>query len=119
MQHFLLLVSTLSPAGVFAETERTIEDESIYDLLVDRFNNGDGNNDFDVNTQDLVRSTVVTLTGLYDRLPHIIRMGFTTVSLGPVFETESYDGNKVLDYTKLEPHFGTAEEFVEDDQSNS
>ena len=43
---FLLLVSTLSPAVVFAETERTIEDESIYDLLVDRFNNGDGTNDY-------------------------------------------------------------------------
>ena len=108
----LLLISTINPAGVFADDKRTIEDESIYDLLVDRFNNGDGNNDFDVNTQDLSAFNGGDFNGIVERLPHIIRMGFTTVSLGPVFETESYDGNKVLDYTKLDPHFGTADEFV-------
>jgi cyclomaltodextrinase / maltogenic alpha-amylase / neopullulanase len=110
---FLLLVSTLSPAGVFAETERTIEDESIYDLLVDRFNNGDGNNDFDVNTQDLSAFNGGDFTGVSTRLEHIVGMGFTLISLGPVFETETYDGSKVLDYTKLEPHFGTDDEFAE------
>lgn len=108
---FLLLVSTLFPAGVFAETERTIEDESIYDLLVDRFNNGDGKNDFDVNTQDLNAFNGGDFTGIATRLEHIVRMGFTLISLGPVFETETYDGSKVLDYAKLEPHFGTTEEF--------
>ncbi|NYF23974.1 alpha-amylase family glycosyl hydrolase [Sporosarcina sp. JAI121] len=108
---FLLLVSTLSPAGVLAETERTIEDESIYDLLVDRFNNGDGRNDFDVNTKDMNAFNGGDFTGVATRLEHIVKMGFTLISLGPVFETESYDGSKVLDYTKLEPHFGTDKEF--------
>ncbi|WP_186669246.1 alpha-amylase family glycosyl hydrolase [Sporosarcina sp. BP05] len=108
---FLLLVSTLSPAGVFAETERTIEDESIYDLLVDRFNNADGKNDIDVNTQDLSAFSGGDFTGVGTRLEHIVRMGFTLISLGSVFETETYDGSKVLDYAKLEPHFGTSEEF--------
>ena len=109
---FLLLITTLSPAGVFAETKRTIEDESIYDLLVDRYNNGDGNNDFEVNTQDLTAFNGGDFTGIGTRLEHIMRMGFTLISLGPVFETESYDGSKVLDYTKIEPNFGTDEEFV-------
>jgi len=108
---FLLLVSTLSPAGVFAETERTIEDESIYDLLVDRFNNGDGKNDFDVNTQDMTVFSGGDFTGVGARLEHIVRMGFTLISLGPVFETETYDGSKVLDYAKFDTHFGTSEEF--------
>ncbi len=108
----LLLVSTLNPTGVFAKTDRTIEDESIYDLLVDRFNNGDGHNDFNVNTQDLSAFNGGDFTGIVLRLEHIISMGFTTISLGPVFKTESYDGSKVLDYTKLEPHFGTDEEFI-------
>ncbi|EGQ19262.1 alpha-amylase [Sporosarcina newyorkensis 2681] len=108
-----LLVSTVNPAAVFADEKRTIEDKSIYDLLVDRFNNGNGNNDFDVNARDLSAFNGGDFNGIVERLPHITTMGFTTVSLGPVFEAESYDGNKVLDYTKLDPHFGTADEFVE------
>lgn len=107
----LLLVSTLYPAGVFAKADRTIEDESIYDLLVDRFNNGDGRNDYNVDTQDLSAFNGGDFTGIETRLEHIAGMGFTIISLGPVFATESYDGSKVLDYTKLEPQFGTDKEF--------
>ncbi|WP_318615746.1 alpha-amylase family glycosyl hydrolase [Sporosarcina sp. YIM B06819] len=109
----LLLVSTLFPAGVFAQAERTIEDESIYDLLVDRYNNGDGLNDYNVDTQNLSAFNGGDFTGIGTRLEHIAAMGFTVISLGPVFATESYDGSKVLDYTKLEPHFGTDKEFSE------
>jgi len=108
----LLLVSTLYPAGVFAKADRTIEDESIYDLLVDRYNNGDGRNDYNVDTQDLSVFNGGDFTGIETRLEHIAGMGFTVISLGPVFATESYDGSKVLDYTKLEPHFGTDKEFT-------
>lgn len=108
----IVLGSTLLPSGVFAEGKRTIEDESIYDLLVDRFNNGSGKNDIGVNAKDLAAFNGGDFQGIVDRLTHITDMGFTMVSLGPVFESESYDGKKVLDYTKLEPHFGTDEEFV-------
>lgn len=107
----LLLVSTLYPAGVFAKADRTIEDESIYDLLVDRFNNGDGRNDYNVDTQDLSAFNGGDFTGIETRLEHIAGMGFTVISLGPIFATESYDGSKVLDYTQLEPQFGTDAEF--------
>jgi len=110
---FLLLLTTLNPSGAFAETEKTIEDESIYDLLVDRFNNADGRNDFDVNTKDPNAFNGGDFTGVSTRLEHIVGMGFTLISLGPVFETETYDGNEVLDYTKFDPHFGTDAEFSE------
>ncbi|MFJ7932870.1 alpha-amylase family glycosyl hydrolase [Sporosarcina sp. NPDC096371] len=109
----LLLVTTLHPTGVFAKTERTIEDESIYDLLVDRYNNGVGSNDYNVDTQDLSAFNGGDFIGIENRLQHIIDMGFTLISLGPIFATESYDGSKVLDYSKLEPHFGTDKELNE------
>lgn len=108
----IVLSSVLFPSAKLADTERTIEDETIYDLLVDRYNNGNFNNDFEVDTQDLRAFNGGDFNGIIDRLLHITEMGFTTVSIGPVFETETYDGKKVLDYTKLEPHFGTDEEFV-------
>nr|WP_316047391.1 alpha-amylase family glycosyl hydrolase [Planococcus glaciei] len=38
-------------------------------------------------------------------------MGFTVLSIGPVFSSATYDGQQVLDYNEFERHFGTKEEF--------
>ncbi len=107
----LLLVSFLQPLTPLADTNKTIEDESIYDLLVDRFNNGNGTNDKNTNSLDPTAFNGGDFTGIGLRLQHIQEMGFTTISVGPVFKTASYDGTQVLDYSKLEPRFGTKEEF--------
>lgn len=107
----LLLFQIVMPATSLAKGESTIEDESIYDLLVDRFNNGDGKNDIDVDAQDPFAFNGGDFAGIASRLQHIIDMGFTLISIGPVFETETYDGGKPLSYTKLEPHFGTEDEL--------
>lgn len=108
---FLLFISAFMPAAAFAKAERGILDESIYDLLVDRFNNGARNNDIDVDTHNGNAFNGGDFVGVQARLQHIIDMGFTMISLGPVFKTETYDGNGVLSYTELEPHFGTEEEL--------
>ncbi|MDV6376925.1 alpha-amylase family protein, partial [Sporosarcina sp. GW1-11] len=94
-------------------TETSFSDESIYDLLVDRFNNGLGSNDYDVNAQDPSVFNGGDFAGISNRLQHILDMHFTTISLGPVFKTATYDGKQVLDYSEIEPHFGTKEEFKE------
>ncbi|WP_252502435.1 alpha-amylase family glycosyl hydrolase [Sporosarcina sp. Marseille-Q4943] len=109
---FLLFISTMMPAAASAEAGRGIMDESIYDLLVDRFNNGAGKNDIDVDTHKGDAFNGGDFIGIQARLQHIIDMGFTMISLGPIFKTETYDGNSVLSYTELEPHFGTKEELV-------
>ncbi|KXH79768.1 alpha-amylase family glycosyl hydrolase [Sporosarcina sp. HYO08] len=120
---FGLIISTLiigvilQPLTSFAESERKIEGESIYDLLVDRFNNGDGRNDFDIDIKDPLAFQGGDFVGVVDRLEHIAGMGFTMISLGTVFQAENYDGSKVLDYKTLEPHFGTEEQFTEMIQS--
>ena len=106
-----LLLPTLHPTNTLAATQPAIIDETIYDLLVDRFNNGDGTNDHGANSLDPYAFNGGDFVGINLRLQHIIEMGFTTISVGPIFETESYDGAKVIDYSKLDPHFGTADEF--------
>lgn len=106
-----LLLTAAWPAAASAKGERTIKDESIYDLLVDRFNNGDGGNDGNADSQDPQAFNGGDFTGISLRLQHILDMGFTAVSVGPVFKTATYDGTQVLDYTKLEDHFGTEEDF--------
>ncbi|WP_432357656.1 alpha-amylase family glycosyl hydrolase [Sporosarcina sp. UB5] len=108
---FLLFISVVLPAVAFAEAERGIMDESIYDLLVDRFNNGAGKNDIDVDTHNGYAFNGGDFIGIEGRLQHIIDMGFTMISLGPIFKTDTYDGNGVTSYFELEPHFGTEKEL--------
>ncbi|MDN4606850.1 alpha-amylase family glycosyl hydrolase [Sporosarcina highlanderae] len=110
---FLLFISTVMPVGVSAKAERNINDESIYDLLVDRYNNGDRKNDLDVDIHDDYAFHGGDFVGIEGRLQHIIEMGFTMISIGPVFKSESYDGNKALSYSELDPHFGTDDELTD------
>lgn len=104
----LLLPTT---AGVAAEETRTIEDESIYDVLVDRYFNKQIQNDYEVDATDPAAFSGGDFAGMESELAHVRDMGFTMLSVGPVFQTASYDGRQVLDYSQLERHFGTAEEF--------
>jgi cyclomaltodextrinase len=106
-----LLVSLISPLTTYAATKDTIEDESIYDLLVDRYFNNTIENDFEVDTRTPEAFAGGDFTGVVEKLDHIEKLGFSMVSLGPVFSTETYDGKRVLDYGELERHFGTSEEL--------
>ena len=116
MTHFIIVtlfltMSIATAAPVNAESMKTIEDESIYDLLVDRFFNGSGLNDNDVNTKDPNAFNGGDFQGLISKKAFIEQMGFSIVSIGSVFQTEKYDGSMPTSYTKLEPHFGTEEEL--------
>lgn len=108
-----LLATTLAFAPVQAEEkqERTIIDESIYDVLIDRYFNGSGENDQDVNTQDIEAFAGGDFAGLVSRGDHLVNLGYTMISIGSVFPTERYDGSMVTTYEGFEPHFGTEEEF--------
>lgn len=107
-----LLLTTALPSVASAKDERTIQDESIYDLLVDRFNNGSGNNDGVSDAQDLSAFNGGDFVGISLRLEYLIEMGFTSISIGSVFETANYSGTEVIDYTQFEPRFGTEEDFT-------
>lgn len=110
-----VLLSTTFAFASSASAEdkaKTIADESIYDLLVDRFFNGTGKNDDEqVNAKDPEMFAGGDFDGLVKKVDYISKMGYTIVSVGSVLETEKYDGSMVTSYTALEPHFGTEEEF--------
>ncbi|WP_241535814.1 alpha-amylase family glycosyl hydrolase [Indiicoccus explosivorum] len=105
----LVLLTAIPP--VMAEEERTLNDETIYDTLTDRFFNKTIENDFDVDTQLETAFHGGDFNGLIEELDHVEKMGFTMLSIGPVFSTETYDGRTVIDYRKLERHFGTEAEL--------
>lgn len=107
----VLLISLVNP--VAAKGKNSLQDEIIYDLLVDRYFNKVIQNDYEVDSRDLTAFNGGDFKGLTSEMQYIKDMGFTMVSIGPVFATATYDGKKVIDYQQFERHFGTEEEFQE------
>ena len=107
----MLLVSIVGQSSAHAESNKDIQDESIYDLLVDRFYNKTIENDYEVNTQNPAVFAGGDFLGVLEKIDYLHEMGFTIASLGPVFSSDTYDGQRVVDYSTLERHFGTDEEF--------
>ena len=111
---------------------RLPEDEVIYFLLPDRFENGDASNDkgglrgdrlatgFDPTHKGYFHGG--DLKGLTRRLDYIEGMGATAVWLSPIFknkpvqgpkgqESAGYHGYWVTDFTTVDPHLGTDSDF--------
>ncbi|QED47194.1 alpha-amylase family glycosyl hydrolase [Cytobacillus dafuensis] len=108
-----LLLFYALPVGAVEKEDRKWQDESIYFLMVDRFNNGDFKNDFHVNVKDPKSFHGGDFQGIIEKLDYIKDMGFTTILLTPVFDNEDkgYHGYWVKDFYNTEEHFGTIDDF--------
>jgi glycosidase len=112
--------------------ERLPQDEVIYFLLPDRFENGDPANDrggleggrlvtgFDPANKGFYHGG--DLKGVLARLDYIESLGATAIWLAPVFknkpvqglpghESAGYHGYWVTDFTHVDPHFGTEQDL--------
>jgi len=116
---------------------RPAEDEVVYFVLPDRFENADESNDLgDVEGGRLDHGFDPThkgffhggdLKGLTARLDYIEDLGATAIWLGPIYknkpvqgppgeETAGYHGYWITDFTRVDPHFGAnadLKEFVD------
>ena len=93
-------------------------DEVIYQVLVDRFANGDVNNDYKVRPGYLARFQGGDWRGLADHLDYIKELGVTTLWISPVVknvetdaDVDSYHGYWAQDLTQTNPHFGDLAEL--------
>lgn len=117
--------------------DRQPQDEIVYFVLPDRFENGDPANDrgglegdrlatgFDPTHKGFFHGG--DLKGLTARLDYIQSLGATAIWLGPIYknkpvqgppgdESAGYHGYWITDFTTVDPHFGTTEDmraFVE------
>jgi glycosidase len=133
MPYFPLIVALgalIAPAAFGAEIsrDRLPQDEVVYFLLPDRFENGDPSNDRGGLSGDRLRTGFDPasrgfyhggdLQGVISRLDYIRALGATAVWLAPVFrnkpvqgaageESAGYHGYWVTDFTHVDPHFGT------------
>lgn len=108
-----LLLFGVLPVQAVEKDGRKWQDETIYFLMVDRFNNGDQKNDKKVDANDLLAYNGGDFKGIIDRLGHIKDMGFSAIMLTPIFDNVEggYHGYWVNDFYKTEEHFGTMKEF--------
>ena len=135
----LALVLSLAPAAVptlaAAQSlrDRLPQNEVIYFLLPDRFDNGDAGND----TGGLRGSRLATgfdptdkgfyhggdLKGVMRRLDYIQALGATAIWVAPVFrnkpvqgapghESAGYHGYWITDFTHVDPHLGSDADFA-------
>ncbi|QDX26665.1 alpha-amylase [Sphingomonas suaedae] len=131
----ILAIAIASPAlsqTAPALRERTAEQEILYFMLPDRFENGDPTNDrggiagdrlthgFDPTHKGFFHGG--DLKGLIARLDYIQGLGATAIWLGPIYknkpvqggpgqESAGYHGYWITDFTRVDPHFGTNAEM--------
>lgn len=133
---FLAMSACLSPAArpVSEPTfrDRLPQDEVIYFVLPDRFENGDPSNDtggipggrlahgFDPAARGFYHGG--DLKGLVQRLDYIAGLGATAIWLGPIYqnkavqgrpgeESAGYHGYWITDFTAPDAHFGTEDDL--------
>lgn len=107
-----LFVSGLNVAAA-EQKDKSWQDESIYYLMIDRFNNGDSSNDFDVDANDPKAYHGGDFKGVTLQLDYLKDMGFSTILLTPIFDNEEngYHGYWTKDFNKLDEHFGSEADF--------
>lgn len=108
-----MLLATAIQLPASAQEKRTIQDESIYDVLVDRYFNKTSKNDYETDPDDPSSFAGGDFGGLQEKFNYIYDMGYTIISLGTIFSTDKYDGSLPTSHTTLERRFGTEEELDE------
>ncbi len=88
-------------------------DQVIYQVLVDRFANGDAGNDFNIDTSSQARWHGGDWAGLEAKLPYLDELGVTAVWISPVYknvetdaEVDGYHGYWPQDFTQTNLHYG-------------
>jgi glycosidase len=90
-------------------------DQIIYQIVVDRFANGDPNNDYNVRLSAPGRYHGGDWQGLIDQLSYLEALGVTALWISPVVRNveedagfHSYHGYWTQDFLRTNPHFGDA-----------
>ncbi|SFA82099.1 alpha-amylase [Lentibacillus halodurans] len=114
---FIILLMSLFPGFSqvvsAAEHETAINGEIIYDILVDRFNNGDTSLDAQVDLDDPLAYHGGDLQGITDQLDHLQELGYTTLVLSPIMENapDGYHGYWIENFYEVDEQFGTMEDL--------
>lgn len=103
---FLAIIAVSMAAHSTAEWKK----RTIYQIITDRFARTDGST---APCADLHKYCGGTFKGIENNLDYIKNMGFDAIWISPIPENygDDYHGYGALDWNKLNPHFGTEEDF--------
>lgn len=106
----------LEPYEAGVELSTHVEDwrdEVIYQVITDRFHDGDVNNNYNVDKRVMSRYHGGDWQGIIDKLDYIQALGVTTLWISPTVKNveedagfASYHGYWTQDFLKHNPHFG-------------
>lgn len=93
--------------------EKSVKEEVIYSIMVDRFNNGDQTIDKQVDLENPNAYQGGDIQGITNKLDDIKDNGFTTISLSPIMANapNGYHGYWIEDFFKMEEQFGTIDDM--------
>ncbi|HVV53913.1 MAG TPA: alpha-amylase family glycosyl hydrolase, partial [Mucilaginibacter sp.] len=101
---FILLIGLVFTASVQAQDHvpspvSKVKGEVIYHIFQRSFydSNGDGHGD---------------LSGIYDKLDYLQRLGVTSILLTPLYESVFYHNYFATDFKKIDPRYGTMQDFT-------
>lgn len=118
-----LLVGSVAAATAarsnFNSGSASWQGQIIYQVMPDRFYDGDSSNNLGVDKKNLRAWHGGDLVGLTQKLEYIQKLGATVVWLTPIyqqssqnfFDTAGYHGYWPYDFRAVDPHFGTLEGF--------
>lgn len=112
---FLAVPLLFAVLPVQTNAESNINDEIIYDILVDRFNNGSQAPSDQVDVDDPLAYNGGDIKGVTMKLDSLVEHGFTAVSLSPVMENAKggYHGYWIEEFFSIEEEFGSMEDLEE------
>ncbi len=95
-------------------------DEVVYQLMTDRFANGDTGNDFRVDSTSLGHYQGGDYRGVIEKLGYLQELGVTTLWISPIIKNvdsdagfDAYHGYWAVDLGRLNPHFGSLADLRE------
>lgn len=117
--HKILLSTLLLTSAAQAQSVPSFEGQIIYQVMPDRFFDGDKTNNAGMDQGDLRAWHGGDLAGLTQKLPYIQNLGATALWLTPIyqqqtansFDTAAYHGYWPADFRQVDPHFGTLATF--------
>lgn len=109
----MLLFTSLQPTWTKAEEEPELVDEVVYDIIIDRFNNGRQAPSNQVDVDNPYTYNGGDIQGITDMLDELQEYGFTAVSISPVMENAegAFHGYLIEDFFAVEEEFGSLEDL--------
>lgn len=106
----VLLLLPVIPSDVSADKSAgKVQDEVIYNILVDRLNNGNPKLNEQIDITDPLTYSGGDILGIMMKLDDLAKHGFTTIALSPIMENvdRGYHGYWIDDFLQVEEQFGT------------